>query len=131
MGQTDQAVAASETAVRLSPATAEFRGQFAVVLLQQGKTREAIASLRKALELDSQNGLAQYQLAVALQRTGKTAEAQEHFQKVAELKKAKLDFEKAGLHMIQGIAHLRASRIAEAVSELREAGADSPAHPGA
>jgi Tfp pilus assembly protein PilF len=79
--------------------------------------------------LDPQNAQAHFHLATAFKKAGHPDEANVHLARTAELKKAKLDFERAGMKTLNGIDLLRKGKPAEASTELREAVSAKPDYP--
>jgi Flp pilus assembly protein TadD len=118
-------------AIKLNPQAPEFRTELGVVLLQQGQLEDAISNLRRAVQQRNMDPAAHYVLARALQKAGRPGEASREFQEATALNQAKLGLEQAGLLTINGIADLRAGRIADAAQKLRQAVARKPDYPEA
>ena len=84
-GNLDQAIEQYQLALKLDPASADIRIDFANALGKQGKMAEAIQYYEQALQLDPDSAKAHFDLGNVLAGQGKWAEAIQHYERAVEL----------------------------------------------
>ena len=79
---TQGALSAFETAVRLDPKQSQGHNMLGAALTRTGRSRDALQQFELALRLDAANVNARYNLAFALIKAGNLAEAEGHLRQV-------------------------------------------------
>ena len=92
--------------------------------MEQGRLPDAIVALKESRWITEQRCVSRVSTCGGAKKGWKPDEARQHFEKAARAKRAKSDFEQAGLHTIQGISALRSGKPAEAVAETAGGGSD-------
>lgn len=119
--ETQGALAALETAVRLDPKESQGHNMLGTAFTRVGRAREALDQFQTALRLDPANVNARYNLVFALIKAGRMTEAE------ANLRQVIAAFPKdAGLHNLWGELLVQQGRKKEAVVQFDDAIALDP-----
>jgi tetratricopeptide (TPR) repeat protein len=116
LSQLDEALAAYQTALKISPDKAAALTNVGVVYYQQGKFDDAVQQLQKALEIDPQDAETQYMLGATYVQQQKLDEAEKSFNTAIELKP-----DLAEAYTGLGNVQLARKNVDEAVKTLQEA----------
>jgi len=118
---TQGALSALETAVRIDPKQSQGHNELGAALTRVGRSGEAVRQFELALRLDSGNVNARYNLVFALIKSGNLAEAEGHLQRVIAAYP-----KDAGLHNLRGELLAREGKKSEAILQFDEALALDP-----
>jgi tetratricopeptide (TPR) repeat protein len=113
---TQGALSALETAVRIDPKQSQGHNELGAALTRTGRSREAVEQFELALRLDSTNVNARYNLVFALIKSGNLAEAEAHLRQVIAVYP-----KDAGLHNLWGEILAREGKNSEAILQFDEA----------
>lgn len=122
-GRLEEAAAAYQQALRLSPHYAEALSNLGNVRLEQGRTQEAEASYRRALAASPQSAEALNNLGVALKEQGRLEEAADCYRQALALKPG---HQEAQCNL--GIALMESGRLDEAIVCYQEVLKQNPGH---
>jgi tetratricopeptide (TPR) repeat protein len=118
---TQGAVSALETAVKVDPKQSQGHNMLGAAFTRMGRAREAMDQFAQALRIDPANVNARYNLVFALVKAGKPVEAEAQLQKVIAA------FPKdAGLHNLWGELLAQQGKKREAIAQFDEALALDP-----
>lgn len=118
---TQGALSAFETAVRIDPKQSQGHNELGAALTRVGRAGEAAAQFELALRLDPGNVNARYNLVFALIKSGKLAEAEGHLRQVIAVYP-----KDARLHNLWGELLAQEGKNSEAISQFNDALALDP-----
>jgi Flp pilus assembly protein TadD len=118
---TQGALTALETAVKLDPKQSQGHNELGAAFTRTGRAREAMSQFEQALRLDPANVNARYNLVFALVKAGRFADAETHLRQVVAAYP-----KDAGLHNLWGELLAQQGKKTEAIAQFDEALALDP-----